>query len=182
MDTFILYHGDRGMGSIYFFDTFLKKRDVGWLGKCRYPVLYLSCLAIAYIGGNFFPMWLKVLAVVLIYITFSTVFYEAGWKQRIFFSVLGYSLLFLTDLFTLQMEKMFVSQSEVRTFLFLPSKMAWLCLVFIVRKIWKGRNNYGELSHNEYSNASEPPFYRLRATSDFNTLEPPQTQDIVMEP
>ena len=35
---------------------------------------------------------------------------------------------------------------------------------------------------NEYSNASEPPFYRLRATSDFNTLEPPQTQDIVMDP
>ena len=34
----------------------------------------------------------------------------------------------------------------------------------------------------EYSNASEPPFYSLRATSDFNTLEPPQTQDIVMEP
>ena len=34
----------------------------------------------------------------------------------------------------------------------------------------------------EYSNASEPPFYRLRATLDFNTLEPPQTQDIVMEP
>ncbi len=144
-------------GSIYFFDTFLKKRDVGWLGKCRYPVLYLSCLAIAYIGGNFFPMWLKVLAVVLIYITFSTVFYEAGWKQRIFFSVLGYSLLFLTDLFTLQMEKMFVSQSEVRTFLFLPSKMAWLCLVFIVRKIWKGRNNYGELSHKEWLKFSMIP-------------------------
>ena len=36
--------------------------------------------------------------------------------------------------------------------------------------------------YREYSNASEPPFYRLRATSDFNTLEPPQTQDIVMEP
>ncbi len=35
---------------------------------------------------------------------------------------------------------------------------------------------------NEYSNASEPPFYRLRATSDFNTWEPSQTQDIVMEP
>lgn len=35
---------------------------------------------------------------------------------------------------------------------------------------------------NEYSNVSKPPFYRLRATSDSNTLEPPQTQDIVMEP
>ncbi len=45
-------------------------------------------------------------------------------------------------------------------------------------------NVYNWLSYGivEYSNASEPPFYRLRATSDFNTLEPPQTQDIVMEP
>lgn len=25
------------------------------------------------------------------------------------------------------------------------------------------------LDYGEYSNASEPPFYRLRATSDFNT-------------
>ena len=31
-------------------------------------------------------------------------------------------------------------------FLLLPSKMIWLCVVFIVRKIWKGRSNYGELS------------------------------------
>ena len=42
--------------------------------------------------------------------------------------------------------------------------------------------SYWEISYDEYSSASEPPFYRLRATSDFNTLEPPQTQDIVMEP
>ncbi len=32
-------------GSIYFFDTFLKKKNVGWLGKCRYPVLY-------FVGGQ----------------------------------------------------------------------------------------------------------------------------------
>ena len=38
------------------------------------------------------------------------------------------------------------------------------------------------MTPTEYSNASEPPFYRLRATSDFNTWEPSQTQDIVMEP
>ena len=43
-------------------------------------------------------------------------------------------------------------------------------------------NYFRFLTKSEYSNASEPPFYSLRATSDFNTLEPPQTQDIVMEP
>ncbi len=43
-------------------------------------------------------------------------------------------------------------------------------------------SKFSGLTSDEYSNVSEPPFYRLRATSDFNTLEPPQTQDIVMEP
>lgn len=144
-------------GSIYFFDTFMERKRAGWLGKCRYPVLYLFSFAVAYIGGNFFPMWLKVLAAVLVYILFSTVFYEAGWKQRIFFSVLGYSLLFLTDLFTLQMEKMCVPPNGMLTFLLLPSKMAWLCLVFIVRKIWKGKDKNGELSRKEWLEFSMIP-------------------------
>jgi len=144
-------------GSIYFFDTFLKKKNMGWLGKCRYPVLYLSCLTVAYIGGYFVPMWIKVLLMVLILMAFCAVFYEAEWKQCIFFSVLNYSLLFLTDLFMLQMENMLVSKSDVLTFLLLPSKMAWLCVIFIVRKIWKGRNNYGELSHKEWLKFSMIP-------------------------
>lgn len=144
-------------GSIYFFDTFMERKRAGWLGKCRYPVLYLFSFAVAYIGGNFFPMWLKVLAAVLVYILFSTVFYKTDWKQCIFFSGLNYSLLFLTDLFMLQMENMLVSKSDVLTFLLLPSKMAWLCVVFMVRKVWKGRNNYGELSHKEWLKFSMIP-------------------------
>ena len=32
----ILYHGGRGMGSIYFFDTFLKKKNIRRLQRCRY--------------------------------------------------------------------------------------------------------------------------------------------------
>lgn len=144
-------------GSIYFFDTFMERKRAGRVDKCRHIVLYIFCFVVAYIGGKFFPMWLKVLAAVLVYILFSTVFYEAGWKQRIFFSVLGYSLLFLTDLFTLQMEKMCVSPNGMLTFLLLPSKMAWLCLVFIVRKIWKGKDKDGELSHKEWLKFSMIP-------------------------
>ena len=84
-------------------------------------------------------------------------FYEADWKQRIFFSGLNYSLLFLTELFMLQMENMFVSDNDVLTFLLLPSKMIWLCVVFIARKVWKGRNNYGEFSHKEWLKFSMIP-------------------------
>lgn len=34
--SIILYHGGRGMGSIYFFDTFLKKKNIRRLQRCRY--------------------------------------------------------------------------------------------------------------------------------------------------
>ena len=95
-------------------------------------------------------MGIKVLLMVLVLMAFCAVFYKADWKQCIFFSGLNYSLLFLTDLFMLQMENIFVSDNDVLTFLLLPSKMIWLCVVFIVRKVWKGRNNYGELSHKEW--------------------------------
>ncbi|GFI45650.1 hypothetical protein IMSAGC019_00962 [Lachnospiraceae bacterium] len=104
-------------GSIYFFDTFLKKKDTGWLGKCRYVVLYIFCFASAYLGGYFVPMGIKVLLMVLILMAFCTVFYKAEWKQHIFFSVLNYSLLFLTDLFMLQMENIFISQNDAPAFL-----------------------------------------------------------------
>ncbi len=144
-------------GSIYFFDTFMDRKRTGWLDKCRYAVLYIFCFADAYIGGYFVPMEIKVLLIILIFIAFCAVFYKADWKQCIFFSGLNYSLLFLTDLFMLQMENMFVSDNDVLTFLLLPSKMIWLCVIFIVRKVWKGRSNYGELSHKEWLKFSMIP-------------------------
>ena len=144
-------------GSVYFFDTFLKKTDVGRLGKCRYVVLYFADMVVALLGGHFDLMGIKVMLIILVSITFCAVLYKADWKQCIFFSGLNYSLLFLTDLFMLQMENMFVSDNDVLTFLLLPSKMTWLCVVFIVRKVWKGRNNYGELSRKEWLKFSMIP-------------------------
>ena len=137
-------------GSIYFFDTFLERKRTGRLEKCRYMVLYFSFAAGAYLGACLIPMWMKVLLMVSVYMAFCAVFYEAGWKQRIFFSGLNYSLMFLADFFTLQMETVFVSQNRELAFLLIPAKMVWLCPVFIVRKIWKGKHKNGELSHKEW--------------------------------
>ncbi len=137
-------------GSVYFFETFMDRKRTGWLDKCKYAVLYIFCFADACLGGYYVPMGIKVLLMVFILMAFCAVYYKAEWKQCIFFSGLNYSLLFLTDLFMLQMENMLVSDNDVLTFLLLPSKMIWLCVVFIVRKVWKGRNNYGELSRKEW--------------------------------
>ena len=150
-------------GSIYFFDTFLKKKNVGRLGKCRYVILYFADMAAALFGEYFDLMGIKVMLIILVSITFCTVFYEADWKQRIFFSGLNYALLFLTDLFFLQMENMFVSQVGVLTFLLLPSKMVWLCPLFMIRKIWKGKGKNGELSHKEWLKFSMIPLLTVGA-------------------
>ena len=148
-------------GSIYFFDTFLKKRDVGRLGKCRYVVLYSVCMAVALFGDHFDLMGIKVMLIILVFIAFCAVFYEADWKQRIFFSGLNYSLLFLTDLFFLQIENIFML-SEGVTYLILPAKkMVWVCLLFMLRRIWKGKNSYSELSLKEWRKFYVVPLFTL---------------------
>ena len=137
-------------GSIYFFDAFLKKKDTGWLQRCRYVVLYFANGAAAVLGEQLDLMGIKVLLIVSVSIAFCAVFYRADWKQCIFFSMLNYSLLFLADLFFLQIENLFMPSKGI-PHLFLPvKKMVWLCLVFLLRRMWKRRNNYGELSHKEW--------------------------------
>ena len=144
-------------GSIYFFDTFLKKKDVGRLGKCRYVVLYFASMVVALFGGYFDLMGTKAMLIILVFIAFCAVFYKAGWKQCIFFSMLNYSLLFLIDLFSLQIENIFMLSKGI-SHLFLPvKKVVWFCLLFMLRRIWKGQNNYGELSRKEWLKFSMIP-------------------------
>ena len=148
-------------GSIYFFDTFLKKKDVVRLEKCRHIILYAAVVAVAFLGEYFVSMGIKVLLAVLAFTVFCMVFYKTDWKQSIFFSGLDYSLYFLADLLSVQLENILVNSEKAYIskpiFFAIPSKMLWLCLVFIVRKIWKGQKNYGELSREEWLKFSMIP-------------------------
>lgn len=148
-------------GSIYFFDTFLERKRMGRLGKCRYVVLYTVSMAAALFGGHFDLMGIKIMLIIFVFIAFCAVFYEADWKQHIFFSGLNYSLLFLTDLFFLQIENIFML-SEGVTYLILPTKkMVWVCLLFMLRRIWKGKNSYSELSLKEWRKFYVVPLFTL---------------------
>ncbi len=109
---------------------------------------FISCCRNCCVSRRvFFSMGIKVLLVVLAFTVFCMVFYEADWKQCIFFSGLNYSLYFLPDLLSVQLENILVNSDKAYVskpiFLALPAKLAWLCVLFILRKVWKGRNNYG---------------------------------------
>lgn len=141
-------------GSIYFFDTFLERKRMGYLDKCRHVVLYLAGVVVALVGLYQGSMGIKVLIAILVYMVFCAVFYVGDWKQRIFFSGINYSLLFLTDLFTLLVENLLNSRQELfpleHNLLLLPMKMVRIFLLLILRRIWKGKNNYNELSNREW--------------------------------
>lgn len=99
-------------GSIYFFDTFMGRKRWGRLDKCRYVVLYLAVVAVAFCGEYLESVGVKVLLAVLALTVFCMVFYRTDWKQSIFFSGLNYSLYFLADLLAVQLENILVNSEE----------------------------------------------------------------------
>lgn len=45
--------------------------------------------------------------------------------------------------FSLQIENIFMLGKEISHLILPVKKMVWLCLGFLLRRMWKGRNNYG---------------------------------------
>ena len=141
-------------GNIYFFNIFMERKRTGWLDKCRYMVLYPAIVAISFLGEYLDLMGIKVLLAVLVHMAFCAVFYRTGWKQCIFFSVLNYSLLFLSDFCFLLFENILTSKDKLNSlendFLYFLMKMIWILLLLVLRRIWKGKKSYKELSYKEW--------------------------------
>lgn len=152
-------------GSIYFFDIFMERKRRGRLDKYKHIILYPVVVAVASLGEYLDSMGSKVLLIVLTYMAFTAVSYQTNWKQCIFFSILNYSLLFLADLFSLQVENILIVKSEEYAsniiFLALPAKLVWVLLLFMLRRIWKGKNSYGALSHKEWQKFGIVPLFTL---------------------
>ena len=72
-------------------------------------------------------MGIKVLLAVLALTVFCVAFYKTDWKQSIFFSGLDYSLYFLADLLSVQLENILVNSEKVYISkpVFLPCLQSW---------------------------------------------------------
>lgn len=160
-------------GSLYFFDTFLEQKKVGKGGRYRYGLLFLMIAATVHINRWIGAGMLKALLVVLVYMAFCMLFYRIRWKQGIFFSGLNYCLLFLIDFLMMQVGNVWTSQDFMRDEIYaskflllsLIAKMTWLSLLFILRKIWKGRNGYDGLSNGEWIKLGLIPLFTMIALS-----------------
>ncbi|MBD5509602.1 MAG: GHKL domain-containing protein [Lachnospiraceae bacterium] len=152
-------------GAVYFFDIFMERKKRGWLDKSRYMILYFVTVPTALLDIYPGTMVIKVLVAVLELMVFCVVFYKAELKQCIFFSMLNYSLLFLTDILSLLIENILNSKDELyaleNPFWLLPMKMVRVFLLFVLRRIWKGKNSYGALSHKEWRKFGMVPVFTM---------------------
>ncbi len=138
-------------GIVYFFDMFMKRKRKGWKDKCRYIVLYLANFVAVFPGEYLGPMGIKITLVVLIFTAFCTVFYKMELKQRIFFFILYYPLLYLIDILSMQVENILLV-------------LVWVFLLFLLQRIWKGKRNNKELSYKEWQKFCVMPLFTVAST------------------
>ena len=156
-------------GSLYFFDTFMEQRKKCLFQKCRYLVFYLMILFMVLVSDRLQFGMRKLFLITPAYTIFCLIFYRTHLKQSIFFSALNYSLLFLLDFFILQIRNIWVNsnfmQEAMHTwkhlFSMLFAKMVWLCMLFVLRKLWKGKNEYNGLSGKEWIKLSIMPLFTM---------------------
>ena len=158
-------------GSLYFFDIFMEQKKTEKLGKYRYWLLFLMIAAAVCINRWIGAAIWKLVLVVSVCMVFCMLFYRVQWKQCLFFSGLNYCLILLTDYLLVQVGSIWISrdfmQDEVYALkyllLALIAKMTWLSLLFILRKIWIGRNDYGGLSNGEWIKLGIMPLFTMIA-------------------
>lgn len=145
-------------GSLFFFDTFMEQKKNEKTGKYRYWLLFLMIASAVGVSRRMNSNICKFFFVIFMLCVFCMLFYRVRWKQSLFFSGLNYSLIFLMDFLLIQVGSIWASKDFMQdkahafTYLLLAliAKMIWLSLLFILRKIWKGGNDYGGLSNGEW--------------------------------
>lgn len=150
-------------GSLYFFDIFLEREKKSGLRKYRFPVYFLMMLA-ANVAGYWIGMW-KIWLFLFGYVLLGRIFFKAGRMQVVFFAVLNYCMIFLTDFVTYCLSIMWMMQETVQpgrnVIWTLSAKIIWLGVFFAFRKIWKKRSNYQELTEMEWLKLSLMPLFTL---------------------
>lgn len=76
-------------GTLYFFDTFMEKRDGGYRNRYRFfvycGVLYLVAVTGAWIG------MLKCIPIILVMSFLNLAYYEVSFRQSFLFSIINYT-------------------------------------------------------------------------------------------
>lgn len=80
-------------GTLYFFDTFMEKRDGGYRNRYRFFV-YCGVLYLAAVTGVWIGM-LKCILIILVMSFLNLAYYEVSFRQSFLFSIINYTMLVL---------------------------------------------------------------------------------------
>ena len=150
-------------GSVYFFDTFLSQKKE--MPFCQYRFLaYLVMMLAANLAGTRIDMW-KLPVYILGYILLGRVCYQAGWVQGIYFSLLNYSMIFLTDLMAISLMDLWEIQKTIwgiwNVLGALFAKLCWIVFIFLFRRVWKEGADDRELTDGEWLKLGLMPLFTL---------------------
>ena len=134
-------------GTLYFFDTFMEKRDGGYRNRYRFfvycGVLYLAAVTGAWIG------MLKCIPIILVMSFLNLAYYEVSFRQSFLFSIINYTMLVLIDYVTVLLgrggsiqEKWFLQA--------LISKTVFIILMLFIRRFSKTRKSCGLITGKEW--------------------------------
>ena len=134
-------------GTLYFFDTFMEKRDGGYRNRYRFFV-YCGVLYLAAVTGVWIGM-LKCILIILVMSFLNLAYYEVSFRQSFLFSIINYTMLVLIDYVTVLLggggsiqEKWFLQA--------LISKTAFIILMLFIRRFSKTRKSYGLITGKEW--------------------------------
>ncbi len=138
-------------GTIYFFDTFLGRKQRASFFKYRgFGCFVMLLLAVS--AGIWIDMW-KVPLVSIGYILLGRICYQAGWAESIFCSLLNYCMMFLIDLTVFCLADLWVVQRTAWMiqgfFGVLPARLCWIAFLILFRRTWKEGVKYGELTDSQ---------------------------------
>lgn len=156
-----------GLGSAFFFDTFLGRGKTEKLTVYQYRTLAYLGMTFALTNiGCLIGMW-KLPLFILGYVLLGRIIHKAGWGLDLFFSMINYSMLFLTDFAAyclMHLWEMQATTGEVKEWVWIVSaKGFWFAVLFLLRRIWKGGADYGELTNREWMKLSLIPLFTLSA-------------------
>ena len=77
-------------GTLYFFDTFMEKRDGGYRNRYRFYV-YCGVLYLAAVTGAWIGM-LKCIPIILVMSFLNLAYYEVSFRQSFLFSIINYKM------------------------------------------------------------------------------------------
>lgn len=143
--------------TLYFLDTFLKRKEVGKLEKTRFIVYYGTMFMPAFICYLFEIVmnWGKFLSVFCVVWLLGLIFYKASIKQIFLYWSLGYGTIILTEWTVITVREIFMPATtlygdELYYLLATIAKLLEILVVLLIRKIWKSPNESRTLVWKEW--------------------------------